>query len=41
MARYTAHTDVLKPVMTGMTSWFQAGTRAGVEALINARPSGY
>jgi hypothetical protein len=41
MALHTAHTDVLMPVPTGMTSWFEAGTRASAKALINAQPSGY
>ena len=41
MARYAAHTDVRMPVPTGMTSWFQVGTRASAKALINAQPSGY
>jgi hypothetical protein len=41
MALYTAHTDVLKPVSTGMTSWFEAGMRASAMVLINAQPSGY
>ena len=41
MALYTAHTDVLMPVPTGMTSRFEADTRASVKALINAQPSGY
>jgi hypothetical protein len=41
MALYTAHTDVLMPVPTGTTSWFEAGMRASAKALINAQPSGY
>jgi len=41
MALYSVHTDVLMPVDAGMTSWFEAGTRASAKALINAQPSGY
>jgi hypothetical protein len=41
MALYTAHTDVRMPVLAGMTSWFEAGTRASANALINGQPSGY
>jgi hypothetical protein len=41
MARYTAHTDVRMPVLTGTTSWFERGMRASAKALINAQPSGY
>jgi hypothetical protein len=38
MARYTAHVDVLMPVPTDTTSWFEAGRV--LQALIN-QPSGY
>ena len=42
MARYSARVDVLMPVLTGSTPWFEAGTRASAKALIvNAQPSGY
>jgi hypothetical protein len=40
MARYCPHTDVLMPVSTGSTSWFEGGMRASADALINAQPSG-
>jgi hypothetical protein len=39
MALYCAHLDVPKPVITGTTSWFEAG-RQSLMALIN-QPSGY
>ena len=40
MALYTAHVDVPKPVLTGTTSWFEAGRQSSLMALIN-QPSGY
>jgi hypothetical protein len=41
MARYCAHRDLLMPVITGSTSWFEAGARASAKALTNGQPSGY
>jgi hypothetical protein len=40
MARTTAHTDVLMPVLTGMTPWFGAKAGERPQARIN-QPSGY
>jgi hypothetical protein len=39
MARSTAHTDVLMPVLTGTTSWFAAERRT--RAINAQQPSGY
>jgi hypothetical protein len=42
MALYTAHTDVLMPVLAGKTSWFEGMLRASAAALItNDQPRGY
>jgi hypothetical protein len=40
MARTTAHTDVLMPVLTGTTSWFEGVAGERLQARIN-QPSGY
>jgi hypothetical protein len=40
MARTTAHTDVLMPVLTGTTSWFEGVAGVRLQARIN-QPSGY
>jgi hypothetical protein len=40
MTACTAHADVFKPVITGTTSWFEAGRQGSLMALIN-QPSGY
>ncbi|WP_306765172.1 hypothetical protein [Solirubrobacter soli] len=40
MTAYAAHVDVLKPVCTGTTSWFEARRQGSLMALIN-QPSGY
>jgi hypothetical protein len=42
MALYLAHCNALMPVPTGVTSWFEAGTRTSLKARINdQQPSGY
>ena len=41
MARSTAHTDVLMPVLTGATSWFEGVAKMRAIAAINQQPSGY
>ena len=41
MVRATAHTDVLMPVLTGTTSWFEGVAKMRAIAAINQQPSGY
>jgi hypothetical protein len=42
MALYLAHFDAPMPVLTGRTSWFEAGVATGLAARINVQqPSGY
>ena len=41
MARSTAHTDVLMPVLTGTTPWYEGAEKMRAIAAINQQPSGY